>query len=418
MEKTREFIRIHLQPIIDLENEGTESSIIMKEDYMHSLEHILQEYETDKSIHVLEIGFGAGFAAVYFLFSNPNLQITCIDEGYHRYSYACFEKIREYFGEDRIRFYLGDSNIILPILQKEKYDIIHYDGSGSREVVEKDFQFTGLLYNKQAIGIFSNPGLRELWENFAKRYHLEKIEGIDSTFFRQRKQSLSIFEEIPRKIHRIWLQTDICEKMQKYSDRLQNENPEFEYILYNLDSAREFIQTYFDTDVLHAFDSLVPFAFKSDLLRYCILYIQGGIYLDMKYEAVNGFRFTEVLEKEQYVLDIDGNSVYNAFLICKPRSNVMMKCIFQIVKHVREKDYTRDDLSVTGPGMMKHLITNELRKESKMRHICIHYNKYILRNGIPILKNYHRYYEDTPKSGQKSYLEYWRNREIYSLDIP
>jgi hypothetical protein len=94
----------------------------------------------------------------------------------------------------------------------------------------------------------------------------------------------------------------------------------------------------------------------------------------------------------------------------------MFKCIFQIVKHVREKDYTADDLSVTGPGMMKHIVPKEIKVESNMRHICINYNKYILRDGIPILKNYHRYYEDTPKGGQKSYLEYWRNREIY-LDI-
>ena len=134
MEKTREFIRIHLQPIIDAENEGTESSIINKEDKIQYLEKILREYENKDDIHtniinVLETGFGAGFAAVYFLFSNPNIRMTCIDEGYHRYSYACFEKIREHFGEDRIQFYLGNSNVILPIL-KEKYHIIHYDGSG------------------------------------------------------------------------------------------------------------------------------------------------------------------------------------------------------------------------------------------------------------------------------------------------
>ena len=240
------------------------------------------------------------------------------------------------------------------------------------------------------------------------------MEGIDSTFFRKKSMSgLSILDEIPRKIHRIWLQPEMCAKMQKYSDRLRDENPEFEYILYNMKSAREFIREYFDTDVLHAFDSLVPFAFKSDLLRYCIMFIHGGIYLDMKYEAVNGFRFIEVLDREQYALDIDENSIYNAFLICKPGSTIMFKCIFQIIKHVREKEYTDNDLSVTGPGMMKHLVPKEIKCQSNMRHECINYNKYILRNGIPILKSYHRYYQDTPSSGQKSYLDYWRNREIY-----
>ena len=408
MEKTREFIRIHLQPIIDLENEGTETSIIFKEEMVPHLELIMRKNESKYSVNVLEIGFGAGFAAVYFLFTNLNLRITCIDEGYHRYSYACFEKIREHFGEDRIRFYLGNSNAILPLL-KEKYDIIHYDGSGTREVVEKDFQLSYPLFDEQTIAIFSNKDLRELWEKYFKCYHLENIPGIDSIYFRKRSP------QIPRKIHRIW-QTELCAKMQKYSDCLKNENPEFEYLLYTTESAREFIRNHFDTIVLHAFDSLVPFSFKADLFRYCVMYICGGIYLDMKFESVNGFRFSELIEKEQYVLDVDGNSIYNALLICKPQSKVMFKCIFQIVKHVKDKDYTDCDLSITGPGMIKHMVKTELKTESRLKHECINYNKYILRDGIPILKNYHRYYEDTPKCGQKSYLEYWMNREIY-LDI-
>jgi len=438
MEKTREFIQNYLQPIIDLENEGTETSIIFKEDMIPYLEVIMREKECELSINVLEIGFGGGFAAVFLLFSNPNVRITCIDEGYHRYSYACFEKIREHFGNDRIRFYLGNSNTILPILHlfpfktptewaelsekrctgfassmqngvKEKYDIIHYDGSGTTEVVEKDFILSYPLLNENTIAIFSNKDLRELWEKYSKRYHLENIPEIDSIYFRKR----SI--QIPRKIHRIW-QTDICANMQEYSNRLKNENSDFEYFIYNADSAREFIKEHFDTVVLHAFDSIVPFSFKADLFRYCVMYIHGGIYLDMKFESVNGFRFAELIEKEQYVLDVDGFSVYNALLICKPRSKVMFKCIFQIVKHVKDKDYTDCDLSITGPGMIKHMVTKEMKAESRLKHECINYNKYILRDGIPILKNYHRYYEDTPKCGQKNYLEYWRNREIY-LDI-
>jgi hypothetical protein len=95
----------------------------------------------------------------------------------------------------------------------------------------------------------------------------------------------------------------------------------------------------------------------------------------------------------------------------------MFKCIFQVVKNVREKNYTENDLTVTGPGMMKYLVPIEIKQESKLRHQCINYNKYILRDGVPILKNYHRYYEDTPKCGQKNYLDYWRNREVF-IDPP
>jgi mannosyltransferase OCH1-like enzyme len=261
----------------------------------------------------------------------------------------------------------------------------------------------------------------DLWDKYISLFQLHKINSTFSTHFRKRINNINLDlnnekECIPKKIFRIW-QTEMCEKMQYYSDILKNENPDFEYTIFNTEMAREFLKEHFDPEILYTFDSLVPFSYKADLFRYCVLYIHGGIYLDMKFQSVNRFRFSQVIYKEQYTLDIDETSVYNAFLICKPRSKMMFKCIFQVVKNAKERNYTENDLTVTGPGMIKYLITKELKQESKLRHQCMNYNKYILRDGVPILKNYHRYYEDTPKCGQKNYLEYWRNREVF-VDPP
>jgi hypothetical protein len=429
MEKTKEFIQTYLQPILDLENDRMVPNILWRESEFIHWEKILREPGIQ---NILEIGFGAGFSTVFMLISNPDVKITCIDECFHRYSYACYEKIKEIFGENRIRFFVGNSNKILPNLHllstsdfmtemqpdiKGIYDLIHYDGSDALEITEKDIMNTFPLLKENTYFIFSKYHLSELWKKYSNQFQLEKIDGIHSPFFL--KRNLNKFnknlDKIPKKIHRFW-HTDMSDKMQKYSDRLQLENADFEYIIYNTESASEFIREHFDGIVLHAFDSLVPFAFKADLFRYCVMYIHGGIYLDMKYESVNGFRFSDIIDREMYVLDIGGENVYNALLICKPLSKVMFKCIFQIVKHVRDKDYTDCDLSITGPGMIRYMVPTEMKMESNLKHECINYNKYILRNEIPILKNYHRYYEDTPKCGQKKYCDYWRNREIY-LDI-
>ena len=37
-----------------------------------------------------------------------------------------------------------------------------------------------------------------------------------------------------------------------------------------------------DNNVLLAYTKLIQYAFKSDLSRLCLLYINGGIYLDIK----------------------------------------------------------------------------------------------------------------------------------------
>ena len=56
------------------------------------------------------------------------------------------------------------------------------------------------------------------------------------------------------------------------------------HYLFNDDACREFLAMTFPTDVVYAYDRLIPTAFKADLWRYCILYMFGGVYMDIKYK--------------------------------------------------------------------------------------------------------------------------------------
>jgi hypothetical protein len=47
-----------------------------------------------------------------------------------------------------------------------------------------------------------------------------------------------------------------------------------------------FIKTYYNDSVLNSFNSLKNGAHKADLARYCILYIYGGLYMDIKVELI------------------------------------------------------------------------------------------------------------------------------------
>jgi mannosyltransferase OCH1-like enzyme len=195
---------------------------------------------------------------------------------------------------------------------------------------------------------------------------------------------------------------------------LKTQHPEFEYYLFFLDTAREFIQENFETKVLAAFDSIIPFAFKSDLWRYCILYKYGGIYLDMKYECTNGFRFSCLnTTQEYYVFDVNQFSIYNGFIVAKPNNPIFLHTINQIVKHSRERFYGENDLVVTGPGLLGQMVPDAKKREIRLQHQCLNYNKYILQDDIPILKVYHRYYEERKKFQSRTYYDYWVCREMY-----
>ena len=47
-------------------------------------------------------------------------------------------------------------------------------------------------------------------------------------------------------------------------------------MFFDDNDSREFIAKNFPEEVLNAFDELTPGAYKSDLFRYCFMYIMGA----------------------------------------------------------------------------------------------------------------------------------------------
>jgi mannosyltransferase OCH1-like enzyme len=86
---------------------------------------------------------------------------------------------------------------------------------------------------------------------------------------------------IPTNIFQTWHSKLLPPLMAKSILLIKHLNPRFKYFLYDDNECREFIKNNFKSDVLWAYDSLIPGAYKADLWRYCVLFIHGGIYLDM-----------------------------------------------------------------------------------------------------------------------------------------
>jgi hypothetical protein len=60
-------------------------------------------------------------------------------------------------------------------------------------------------------------------------------------------------------------------------------NSEFDFYLYDEKDQRKFIKDNFNQNILNTYDKLNSYNNKSELWKYCILYKNGGIYLDTKY---------------------------------------------------------------------------------------------------------------------------------------
>ena len=222
---------------------------------------------------------------------------------------------------------------------------------------------------------------------------------------------------IPLNIYQTWYTKKLPLKMYQTVHLIKILNPKFNYQLFDDHDCREFIKNNFDKNVLYAFDTLIPGAYKADLWRYCILYKNGGIYLDIKYKPLNNFRFITMTEKEHWVLDVDKNGIYNALMVCKPGNPILLKAINKIVENVTNKYYGNNALEITGPLLLAPFFTIEEKLNFDMKHevFVSNINKFIFFNDYIIFTAYNNYFNDTITESHPHYSELWEKKRIYNL---
>ena len=174
----------------------------------------------------------------------------------------------------------------------------------------------------------------------------------------------------------------------------------------------------FDEKVLNAYNSLIPCSYKSDLWRFCVLYINGGIYLDIKYKCVNGFKFIALTEKEYFVRDRPINMTYTALIVVKPQNPIMLKCINKIVTNVSNKYYGENALQPTGPGLLGTCFSKEDFEAMELFFTDTttdYFKKEYMVFKNSIILTYYDEYRNEQKKHQKNkhYSQLWDERNIY-----
>jgi len=224
-------------------------------------------------------------------------------------------------------------------------------------------------------------------------------------------------ETIPKNIFQTWNTLTIPLKMQEAVNKLKFDHPDFTYYLYDDAMCRDFIKTHFDKKVVDAFDTLIPGAYKADLWRYCILYIKGGIYLDIKYECVAGFSLNQLLDREYFVLDRpeffeNGIGIYNGVMVCVANNPILRITIDKIVENVENRDYGINSLYPTGPGLLGKVHGNDT---SKFVLSYTHPDEIIHSTKGCILKGYTGYRKEQKQFHPlESYHDLWFKRKIFN----
>ena len=242
----------------------------------------------------------------------------------------------------------------------------------------------------------------------------------------------NFISNIPLNIFQSWGTLELPLHMKNNVAKLQEDNPEFKYYLYDDNMSRNFIMEYFDNEIVYTFDKLKPGAFKSDLWRLCILYIYGGIYLDIKFYCDTGFKLLYLTNKPYYVRDrynrtlrietLENNSylsqvfplkqgIYNALLVSFPKNDLFLKLIYDIVENVKLNIYNTTAIDVTGP----HIFCNRFLNINKLELFFAHDGASINNNNNRIIYIYNQYRQEQCKYQKtKHYGVLWHERDIYN----
>ena len=202
----------------------------------------------------------------------------------------------------------------------------------------------------------------------------------------------------------------------------------FSYKLYENRDIRAFITRNFSKKILRVYDDLVPFAFKADLARYCLLYSLGGIYSDLSYLHIN-----PILLPSRKNLAIFRDipyvhppwSVSCGVIYARPRSEHLRQVLVKIVENHSAQFYGESQLDVTGPYLLGRVLAEKnsysdiycgdsilsLQTAEGPKNIC----KYTPDGRLIAFRNKSKdsSLEEFISNGYNEYATLWRSRKVW-----
>ena len=181
---------------------------------------------------------------------------------------------------------------------------------------------------------------------------------------------------ISKKIFQTWETNKVPSGMYDAAHTWIDKNPDWEYHFFDNKACRDFIKEHFPKKVLDAYDALIPGAYKADLWRYCVLYIHGGVYCDIKQELL--INLNKVISSDVEFLSIKDRNltnfefsgyIYQAFICAKPKHPFLKNAIEMIINNCDNGFYGNDALCPTGPALLGKALNLSIGRSEKTPHV-------------------------------------------------
>lgn len=164
---------------------------------------------------------------------------------------------------------------------------------------------------------------------------------------------------IPKIIYQTWKTHELHSNCIRVRNQIQALNPEYEMKLFNDIEIDLFIKDNFDDTIYSCFKKLKIGAAKADFWRYCVLFINGGVYLDMDSEIIRPLK--ELIKgDEQCIISREGNpGIFVNWLMMFDKGHPILWSAIQKCCHNITHKISPSILALTGPLILTSAI-NEI----------------------------------------------------------
>lgn len=199
----------------------------------------------------------------------------------------------------------------------------------------------------------------------------------------------------------------------------------YQHMIWTNDLIVDHIKNHFDSKVFEAYESLIPNAYKSDLARFCILYIYGGWYLDatMRVNSVppDMSNYDMFLVRDFYEASVTLPwQIANGLIYSIAGHEIFKIIIDRIVDNCVNKKYGRNSLSVSGPELFGGVIAEYGHKDINTKYYLGEFaydketgRKIFFYDNIKFVIAKKMLGGITNIPGGNNYAELWDNKAVY-----
>lgn len=215
---------------------------------------------------------------------------------------------------------------------------------------------------------------------------------------------------IPKRIHQTWKSKTSNPSIDVLRNTWIEQHPGFTYHYYDDTDIADFICRYFDERVQSVFKRIKNGSLKADFFRYCVLYVHGGVYVDVDISCIVPLTDVLCFDTDELVSASDFqerdhqppnndyrlDTMYQAFLCAKPFHPFLRYMINYMCFVISSNLFKHDVFRIGGPEAFSNCF-DEYRKERTsitdrpcFKKICYREaNNPLFKNEIKIVSHLH-----------------------------